>query len=98
MRTLALETTSVEVRRAARLARREVLVLTEKGRPAFAIVGVGDSLALEALALGRNSAFMALLDQSSRQARRGPRYSLEQIRQELGIGAAPRAPHRTRRR
>jgi hypothetical protein len=89
VKTLELEKTSPEVRRAAHLARGDILVLTENGKPAFAIVGVKDELALEALALGRNTEFMAYLDGVSERAGGGERHSLKDIQEEFGI-AAPR--------
>jgi antitoxin (DNA-binding transcriptional repressor) of toxin-antitoxin stability system len=96
VKTLELEKASPEVRRAAYLARGDVLVLTENGRPAFAIVGVKDEMALEALALGRNTEFMAYLDEVSARTRRGERYSLKEIQEEFGIDK-PTPPKRRNR-
>lgn len=96
MKTLELRRTSLSVRRAARLARGGVLVLTENGKPAFAIVGVKDQLALEALALSRNDEFMAYLDEVSRRAKRERTYSLKEMREEFGIPARRRNGRRKR--
>lgn len=96
MKTLELEKASPEVRRAAHLAQGDVLILTENGKPAFAIVGVKDEMALEALALGRNADFMAYLDQVSARARSGERRSLKDIQEEFGGQPAP--PPRRRKR
>jgi hypothetical protein len=85
MRTIQIESTSPSFRRAARLARNGVLVLTEKGKPAFALVGVRDELALEALSLGRNPSFMAYLDELSLRAKCSKTYSLKEIREEFNI-------------
>jgi antitoxin (DNA-binding transcriptional repressor) of toxin-antitoxin stability system len=90
MKTLQLEKTPSSFRRTARLAKGGVLVLTEKGKPAFAIVGVKDELALEALALTRNEAFMAYLDAVSESARNGRTYSLKEIRAEFNLPAEGR--------
>lgn len=98
MKTLALEKASPEVRQAAHLARSDVLVLTENGKPAFAIVGVKDEMALEALAVGRNAEFMAYLDEVSARARSGARYSLNEIQKEFGIGQPAPPPRRRRRK
>jgi len=62
MKRLAVEQGNVSLRQAARLAKRGLVVLTERGRPITALVDVGDDLALEAFALSRNKAFMAYLD------------------------------------
>lgn len=84
MRTLALEKASPSLRSMARMAREgEVVVLTEKGKPAFAIVGLKDDLALEALALSRNSRFMAYLDRIGRGTKGGRTYSLAEMREEF---------------
>jgi antitoxin (DNA-binding transcriptional repressor) of toxin-antitoxin stability system len=96
MKTLELRRTSPSFRRAARLARGGVLVLTENGKPAFAIVGVKDQLALEALALSRNDEFMAYLDEVSRRAKRERTYSLKEMREEFGIPARRRNGRRKR--
>ena len=97
MKTLALEKISPAVRQTAYLARGDVLILTENGKPAFAIVGVKDAMALEALALRRNADFMAYLDDVSTRTRSGERYSLKEIQEEFGIGEAAPPPKRTRR-
>ncbi len=94
MKTLQLEKTPPAFRKAARLAKNGVLVLTHKGKPAFALVGVNDQLALEALALSRNVSFMAYLDQVSDSARNAQTYSLSEIRAEFDL----RPPRRKRRK
>ena len=83
MKTLELEKASPSLRKAARLARQGVVVITENGKPAFALVGVRDELALEALMLSRNASFMAYLDRISKRARSGRSYSLHALRREL---------------
>jgi bifunctional DNA-binding transcriptional regulator/antitoxin component of YhaV-PrlF toxin-antitoxin module len=97
VKTLELESVSPEVRRAAHLARGDVLVLTEKGKPTFAIVGLKDAMALEALALGRNAEFMAYLDDVSARTKKGDRHSLKEIREDLGLNHPPRPPKRRKR-
>ncbi len=97
MKTLALEKTALAVRKAAYLAKGDVLVLTENGKPAFAVVGVNDEMALEALALGRNAEFMGYLDEVS--ARGGKKHSLKETQEEFGVAEATPAPKkRTRSR
>jgi antitoxin (DNA-binding transcriptional repressor) of toxin-antitoxin stability system len=61
----------------------DIVVLTEKGRPVFAIVGLKDDLALEALALSRNSRFLSYLDRISRGAKRERTCSLDEMRKEF---------------
>ena len=85
MRTFQIENTHPSFRKTARLARNGVLVFTEKGKPAFALVGVKDEMALEALALSRNAAFMAYLDDVTLRAKKSRTYSLDEIREELKL-------------
>ena len=93
MKALELEKTTPGVRRAAQLARSGVVVLTEKGKPVFAIVDVKDELALEALALGQNAEFMAYLAALSAPGRK--RYSAEETEKEFGLKRPP--PRRAKR-
>lgn len=94
MKTLQLEKTSLASRKTARLARNGVVVLTENGKPAFALVGVKDEMALEALALSRNPVFMAYLDEISQRAQQERTYSLNEIRQEFKLTARPQKQKR----
>ena len=92
MKTVALETTTALFRKTTRLARRGVVVLTEKGKPAFAIVGVHDDMALEALTLGQNAKFMDYLDRVRQQAKKGRTYSIEEIRAESDFHSREQKP------
>ena len=94
MKTLELKKASPSVRKTARMAKGGVLVLTENGKPAFALVGLKDELALEALALSRNEKFMAYLAETSEQARQGTTYSLKEMREEFIPSARPRKRRR----
>jgi antitoxin (DNA-binding transcriptional repressor) of toxin-antitoxin stability system len=95
---MELEDASPSIRETARLARGDILVLTEKGKPAFALVGVKDELALEALLLSRSARFMGFLDRISEKARHQRTYTLAELKRSLGAPARPRGkPRRTRR-
>jgi antitoxin (DNA-binding transcriptional repressor) of toxin-antitoxin stability system len=85
MKTFELEKAPPGLRQAARSLRGEVLVLTERGKPVFAVVGLADDFAIEALSLSRNKAFMSCLDAISAQSRRERRYSAAQLRKEFGL-------------
>ncbi len=85
MKTFELEKAPPGFRHAARSLRGEVLVLTEKGKPAFAVVGLGDDFAIEALALSSNKDFMSYLDSVSVRSRRERRYSVAQLRAEFAL-------------
>jgi len=85
MKRLAVEQGNVSLRQAARLAKRGLVVLTERGRPITALVDVGDDLALEAFALSRNKAFMAYLDACAASVSAGRGVSIELVRNEFGL-------------
>ena len=85
MKTLALEK---EKRTIAELLSKEngkeVIYLTKKGRATHALVPL-DEMDREILAVRSNAELMAYLDACSARARKGPRKSIDQIREELGI-------------
>ena len=92
MNTLQLEKTPASFRRKARLARKGILVLTEGGRPAYALVEIEDEFALEALALSRNTELMAYLDKIRSRATRSRTYSLSQVRREASARPGRKTP------
>jgi hypothetical protein len=63
---------------------KEVIYLTKKGRAKYALVPLdeGDE---EALAIRRNAKLMAYLDKCEKISRKGPRKTLEEVKQKLGI-------------
>ncbi len=86
MKRLAVEESHLTLRQASRLAKKGVVVLTEKGKPVTALVHVGDDLAVEALALSRNRAFMAYLDACAKRAsQEGGGAPIEEVRKEFGL-------------
>jgi hypothetical protein len=91
VKTFEIEKAPPELRQAARSLRGNVLVLTQRGKPAFVLVGLGDDFAIEALALSRNKAFMSYLDGISAQSRGERRYSAAQLRAEFGLRRRARA-------
>lgn len=95
MKTLELEQTSPVFRRATRLGRGEVLVLTRHGKPAFAVVGVDDEYALETLALSRNAEFMSYLDDIAQRMRRGGASTLDEVCARFNSAPEPPKHRRT---
>lgn len=63
---------------------KEVIYLTKKKRVTHALVPL-DDMDREVLAIRNNPELMAYIDACSERARKGPRKSIEQIREELGI-------------
>jgi DNA polymerase III delta prime subunit len=98
MNTLQLEKTPASFRRKARLARKGLLVLTVKGKPAYAVVEIDDELALEALALSRDAKLMAYLDKIRSRAGKSGTYSLAQMRREANARPRQRPSISSRRK
>ncbi len=82
MRTIALENHDSALREIINLISQEPLVVTEKGKPLAAIVGI-DQDTIEALALGNNPDFLAIIARSRESYRRHGGISLDEIRREL---------------
>ena len=85
MKRVAIEHSRVTLQQASCLAKKGLVVLTEKGRPVAALVDVEDDLALEALALSRNKSFMAYLDACAAHASGSGAASIEEVRREFGL-------------
>ena len=85
MKRVAIEHSRVTLQQASRLAKKGLVVLTEKGRPVAALVDVEDDFALEALALSRNKSFMAYLDACAAHASGSGAASIEEVRREFGL-------------
>ncbi|MBI2809116.1 MAG: hypothetical protein HYX68_29385 [Planctomycetes bacterium] len=85
MKTLALER---EKRTLSELLAKEngaeVIYLTRKRRPTHALVPL-DDMDREVLAIRANAELMAYIDACSERARKGPRKTIEQIREQFGM-------------
>jgi hypothetical protein len=90
MKTLEIDQMSSAFRKAARLAHGDVLVLTRKGKPQFAVVGVDDEFALEALALSRNTKFMTVLDEIAEGTRHKSTATLEEVEAQFKARSSQR--------
>ena len=64
-----------------KLARRDVVIVTNRGKPVAAIQGLKGEEDLEDYLLERSPKFWAMI----RRARRGKSVSLEHVRKELGL-------------
>ena len=86
MKTISIETEDRPVRKwlPKRKNSRDVIYLTQNGRPTFAIVPLdeGDQ---EVLAIRKNKKLMSVLDELSRRALAGPRKTLAEIKKKYGI-------------
>lgn len=77
-----METHDAALREIIALLTHEPLVLTEKGKPRAAIVGL-DEDALETLALSNNPDFLAIIARSRAGYRQHGGISLDELRREL---------------
>jgi prevent-host-death family protein len=77
----------------AREARKEALVVTEKGRPVFALMPLPPDTDLENLLVTTHSMFQAIMRRSERRYRSEGGLSTDQVRQRL---VARRAARRRR--
>ncbi len=70
--------------RVLKLSRRDVVIVTNRGKPVAAIEGLGGEEDLEDYLLERSPEFWAMI----RRARRGKSVSLARVRKQLGLRAA----------
>jgi len=68
--------------RVLKLSRRDVVIVTNRGKPVAAIQGLKGEEDLEDYLLERSPKFWAMI----RRARRGKSVSLEHVRKELRLG------------
>ncbi len=64
-----------------KLARKDVVIVTNRGKPVAAIEGLNGEEDLEDYLLERSPKFWAMI----RRARRGKSVGLEQVRKQLGL-------------
>jgi prevent-host-death family protein len=64
-----------------KLSQRDVVIVTNRGKPVAAIQGLKDEDDLEDYLLERSPKFWAMI----RRARKGKSVSLQQVRKELGL-------------
>ncbi len=72
--------------RVLKLSRRDVVIVTNRGKPVAAIEGLKGEEDLEDYLLERSPKFWAMI----RRARRGKSVSLARVRKELGLAARRR--------
>lgn len=97
----AVELTEGALSDCAKEARKETVVLTRRGKPVAAVVGIG-GLDWEDLVVGSDPDFLSLIERSRRLYKPGSGIPLEEMRRRYGLPAKParkRAarPHRRSR-
>src|SRR5437016_879173 len=83
LRTLAIEDLTLE-RLLSEKARTDALFLTRRGKVRYVLLRADDG-DQEVCALRNNPDFMAYLEECIERAKKGPTYSIEEIRAHFGI-------------
>ncbi|HKC11634.1 MAG TPA: hypothetical protein VKI41_06215 [Vicinamibacteria bacterium] len=89
MKALELTESPKALSECAKEARKETVVLTRRGKPVAAVVGVG-GLDWEDLVVGSDPDFLALIARSRRLYKPGTGIPLEEMRRRYGLPAQPR--------
>ena len=89
MKTLDLARARGSLAGYARRAGKEPVVLTSRGRPVAALVGL-DNTDLETATLSTNARFLALIERSRARHGREGGIAAEQVRRRLAIAPAAR--------
>ena len=82
MKTIEMPANHAEFRRAIQHARREAVVLTQRGKPIAAMVPLEDADA-ETLSLSTNRRFLGILRQSFKQLDAGRSVSFEEMQRRV---------------
>ncbi len=96
MKTIAVEDTTLTAEELARMAEKDLVVLTRKGNPLVALKNLSGS-DWESVSLANNPKFIALVEASRRSYREHGGISLDRIRRELGLRPKGKTPVRRRR-
>ncbi|NLF71774.1 MAG: hypothetical protein GX575_22310 [Candidatus Anammoximicrobium sp.] len=87
MKTVPVEDTALTADELARMAKRELVILTRKGQPLVAAKDLS-GFDWETVSLANNPKFIALIEASRRSYREKGGIPLDQIREKLGLGIA----------
>jgi hypothetical protein len=93
MTKVDVEQTDLTLPELARLARKELVVLTRNGKPMASVQRLSDA-DWECIALANNPKFMAMIEESRRSLREEGGIPIEDVARELGLTL----PKRRRRR
>jgi len=95
MTRVELEKTDLTAAELAKLAQKEPVILTRKGKPLAAVKDLSGS-DWESISLANNQRFLDLIEASRRSYQERGGKTLEEVRQELGL--TPKRDRRTRRK
>ena len=96
MKTVAVEDTTLTAQQLARMAQKELVVLTRKGNPLVALKKLSGS-DWESVSLANNPKFIALVEASRRSYREQGGINLADIRREFGLRRRKTTAARPRR-
>ena len=86
MKTVELTDATASLANYAKKAGKSAVVVTDKGRPIAALVGIADA-DWEAISLSTNPKFLAIIERSRQRYRREGGLTEEQVRERLDIPA-----------
>jgi len=84
MKTVAVENTTLTAEELARMALKEPIILTRKGKPLAAVRDLSGS-DWESVSLANNPKFIAIIEESRRSHREQGGITMAKIRKELGL-------------
>ncbi len=90
MKAIALEDTTLTVEQLAKIASKQPVILTRKGKPVAAVKDLSGS-DWEAVALANNPRFVTLIENSRRSYREKGGITIAEVRRRLGL-KAPKDP------
>lgn len=97
MKAVAVEGTTLTAGELARMAEKEPVILTRRGRPLVAVTDLSGA-DWETVALAKSPEFIELIEASRRSYRERGGIPLDQIRKELGLKPKKAVAPKPRRR
>lgn len=89
MKRVALEETALTVPELVKIARKEAVILTRRGKPLVAVRPLSGH-DWESLALANSSKFQAILEDSMRSYRKEGGIPIDEVRGQLGLEKKPK--------
>jgi len=87
VKTIDIAKTSGQLREYAKNAKREVVVVTQRGKPLAAVVGL-DDFDYESLSLSTNAAFIDIIARSRARLEKEGGIPAAEVRRKLGLAPA----------
>ena len=97
MKLVALENNALSVADIARMAMKEPVILTRRGKP-FASVKSLSGKDWESVSLANNPRFRAIIEEARRSYRQHGGIGIDEVRKELGLAPAKKVRKNSRKR